>query len=138
MIQVSIQVSSRYPVDRRRVRRVIAKTLCRQGISDAAQVGVAVVGDRKMEDLNRKFMGKTGTTDVLSFPLAETSRGVSAVEREFVEVPQPRLRLGDIVISYPQARNQAQDHNLLVDEEIDRLVEHGVHHLLGIHHDDSG
>lgn len=135
MIQVSIQVSSRYPVNRRRVRQVIKKTLRGQGISDAAQVGVEVVGDRKMEDLNRKFMGKIGTTDVLSFPLAETSRVVSEVEREFVEIPVQRLRLGDIVISYPQARKQAQDHNLLVDEEIDRLVEHGVKHLLGMHHD---
>jgi len=52
-----------------------------------------------------------------------------------MEIPDDWWYLGDVVISYPQALKQAQEHNLLVDEEIDRLVEHGVLHLLGIHHE---
>lgn len=134
-IRVPIQVSSRYPVDRRRVRSVVKKTLQKNGITDEAEVGVEVVGDRKMKQLNQKYLHEKATTDVLSFPLAETAHEQSELEKEFIETPTGKLRLGDVVVSYPQARKQAQEHNLLVDEEIDRLVEHGVHHLLGIHHD---
>jgi len=39
------------------------------------------------------------------------------------------------VISYPVAQKQANDHNITTDEEVNRLVEHGMLHLLGIHHE---
>lgn len=134
MIRVQIQVGSRYPVDRRRICQAVRATLKQQGMTGSIEVGVKIVGDRKMAQLHQVFLGKTGTTDVLSFPLTEACREVREEEREFVEVPDQMLRLGDIVIAYPQARRQAQEHNLLVDEEIDRLIEHGVKHLLGMHH----
>ena len=134
-IHVPIHVSSRYPVDRQRIRKQARKTLQENGITNEAEVGVEIAGDRKMAQLNQKFLQKEGTTDVLSFPLREATRQESELEKEFVAVPCKKLRLGDVVVSYPQARKQAQEHNLLVDEEIDRLIEHGVRHLLGIHHE---
>jgi probable rRNA maturation factor len=134
MIRVQIQAGSRYPVSRQRIRQAVKETLEQQGMTSDIEVGVEIVGDRKMAQLHQAFLGKTGTTDVLSFPLAEAGRETKEEEREFVEAPDQILRLGDVVVAYPQARRQAQEHNLLVDEEIDRLIEHGVKHLLGMHH----
>jgi len=133
MIRISIKVSSRYPIERRRIRSLIKNRLKKHGIVDEVEVGVEVVGDRKMRQLNRQFLNHDSTTDVLSFPLAETTRRPTTEEKEFASVTD-NLQLGDIVISYPQARKQAQENDLLVDEEVDRLVEHGLDHLLGIHH----
>ena len=48
--------------------------------------------------------------------------------------PDSWLRLGDIVISYPQAMEDASLEGISVDEELRDLVEHGINHLLGINH----
>lgn len=92
-----------------------------------------VIGDRKMMELNEKHMKHLGTTDVLSFPLGNgTGSGAG-----FVNPPDGILRLGDIVVSYPQAVKQAQEHSLLVDDEVCNLVQHGLLHLLGINHEEN-
>jgi len=135
MIRVVISGNSRYPMARKQIKRLVVTTLKKQGIEDQVEVSLSLVGDRKMKQLNQEFRGCQETTDVLSFPLRETTKGSTEEEREFMEIPDDWWYLGDVVISYPQALKQAQEHNLLVDEEIDRLVEHGVLHLLGIHHE---
>lgn len=125
MIKILIKADSRYPVERKRIRQKIKQILGKKGLTQDTEVSILFIGDRKMKSLNKKYRGKSETTDVLSFPLNEGGHPFPAEET---------LRLGDIVISYPQARKQAGEYNVLVDEEIDRLVEHGLLHLLGIHH----
>ena len=51
--------------------------------------------------------------------------------------PDKWLRLGDIVISYPEALGDASSEGISVDEELRTLVEHGINHLLGIHHSEN-
>lgn len=95
-----------------------------------AEVSLSVVGDRMMRNLNKRFRQIDATTNVLSFPLA-----VNHTRQRFVDPPDNKLYLGDIVISYPQAREDAAQENKLVDDKIDELVEHGLMHLLGNHHE---
>jgi len=121
MIKVLIKCSSRYPIERPRIRLLIKKILGDQGENKDIEVSLAFVGDRKMKELNKKYRQLEETTDVLSFSLEKDN------------FPDKVLRLGDIVISYPQARKQAGENNLTVDQEIDRLVEHGLLSLLGLH-----
>jgi probable rRNA maturation factor len=52
----------------------------------------------------------------------------------FVDVPDGVLRLGDLVVSFPEAVREATEENKLVDDKIVELVLHGLDHLLGIHH----
>ncbi|KKU06597.1 MAG: putative rRNA maturation factor [Candidatus Magasanikbacteria bacterium GW2011_GWA2_45_39] len=80
-----------------------------------------------MRDLNRKFRQLDETGDVLSFPL-ENRPDPTAVS------PDGLLRLGDIVVSWPQARDLAVKSNRLISAVVCDLVEHGVKHLLGEHH----
>ena len=46
------------------------------------------------------------------------------------------LRLGDIVLSYPQVIDDASRDEMLVDDKVDQLIEHGLMHLLGLHHEE--
>ena len=51
-------------------------------------------------------------------------------------MPRGPLMLGDVVVCWSVAVKQAGEKNILVDDEVDILVEHGVRHLLGEDHDD--
>ena len=129
MVRVFIKTDSHYTVDRSRVRDKITDLLFKKGVKANSEVSIAVVGDRLMRTLNRVYRKVDETTDVLSFPLTESS-----TKAPFIDPPDKVLRLGDIIISYPQAIEESIDDNKLVDDKIDELVEHGLLHLLGQHH----
>jgi len=96
--------------------------------TDSSAVTIAFVSDRYMRELNRQWCGKTGTTDVLSFP---------AGKDEF-DNPDGSM-LGDVVISVEQAARQAKENGLTFDEEIAQLILHGLLHLCGHDHEtDNG
>src|SRR3990167_263101 len=125
-VQVLIFVESRYKVNRKRIRSLVHNVLKRQGVGGRADVSIAIVGDRKMRELSRKYKGEDKTRNVLSF---------SQSEGELVKNPSDVLFLGDIVISYPQVISAAAAEAVLVDEKIAQLAEHGIMHLLGINHE---
>ncbi|MFN2491542.1 MAG: rRNA maturation RNase YbeY, partial [Pyrinomonadaceae bacterium] len=71
----------------------------------------------------RRWRGKAGTTDVLSFP---------ATQNQFEKLENPSL--GDVVISLEQAARQAKENGLSLDHEIAQLILHGLLHLCGYDH----
>jgi probable rRNA maturation factor len=119
-------VESRYKVNRKRIKQVIKNALDKNEIGGSVEVSIAVVGDRKMRELSKKYKGEDKTRNILSF---------SQTEGEAVAVPRDVLGLGDIVLSYPQVINDAVRDEMLVDDKVDQLVEHGLMHLLGLHHE---
>ncbi|MBI1982366.1 MAG: rRNA maturation RNase YbeY [Candidatus Levybacteria bacterium] len=121
-IKVMLFVESRYKVNRKRLTATVKNLLNEQMVTGPVEVSVAIVGDRKMRQLNKKYRQKDESTNVLSFSLNDDHE---------TEV----LRLGEIVISYPQVIKEAAQEEVLVDDKIDELVKHGMSHLLGIHHD---
>lgn len=128
MVNVLLFSESRYSINRKAIRKTIADTLMHKGIVSSVEVSIAIVGDRKMTALNKKYRGKEGTADVLSFSLTE-GEPVGAVGDTI-------LRLGDVVVSYPQVLKNAAAKEVLVDDEINFLVRHGLEHLLGEHHEE--
>jgi len=90
----------------------------------SAELSLVLVSDRVMHDLNRDWRGKDRPTDVLAFAQGE-------------EGPAPHGLLGDVIISVDTARRQAASlgHSLVV--EADRLLVHGLLHLLGYDHERS-
>lgn len=125
-VEVLIFVESRYRADRKRIKSAIFSVLEEQGVKSPLEVSIAVVGDRKMKALNKKYRQKETTTNILSFPLSEG---------ENTRLPKDILRLGDIVISYPQLIREAAAEEMLVDDRMEELVRHGMLHLLGLHHE---
>ncbi len=93
-------------------------------IHESAQgdLSIALSDDRRLQQLNRDFLGIDAPTDVLSFPAAESDPESGAVY------------LGDIVISVEHARKQALAAGHPLEAEVQLLVVHGVLHLLGYDH----
>ena len=89
-----------------------------------AEVCIGLVGDTKMRRLNRTYRHQDRTTDVLAFAYREARTGASPL-------------LGDVVISIPAARRQAKAFTHSLDEEVLRLLIHGVLHLVGYDHERS-
>ena len=125
-INVLIFVESRYKVNRKRRKETVEKTVNKNGLDSPVEISVAIVGDRKMRSLSKKYKGEDKTRNILSF---------SQSEGEPMRSPVDILRLGDIVLSYPQVIRDASRDEMLVDDKVDELVEHGLMHLLGIHHE---
>ena len=71
------------------------------------------------------------TTDVIAFALFE--RGTRA--EPFITPPDDVIHLGEVIISYPQAKRQAEEQRHHLERELALLVTHGVLHLLGYDHE---
>lgn len=132
MVKIDIFTSPHYPVDRKIIRKAVEESLSKVGIKSFVQIGVSVVGDRKVRALNRKFRGQDKTTNVLSFPLQASTADLEEVAPTGKTVP-----LGDVVISYPVARLEAAEQEVLVDQMLGRLAVHGVLHLVGFDHEND-
>jgi len=125
-LNVLLFVQSRYKVDRKRIVAAVSKLLHGHGMQENVEVSIAIVGDRKMRALNIQYRNVDKISNVLSFPFEEGTA---------IPMPADMLRLGDVVISYPEVIRESAKEEWLVDERIDELAVHGVIHLLGIHHD---
>ena len=96
-----------------------------RGIGRAkAELSVALVDDGDIAQLNRDYRGKRGPTDVLSFSLLEGEHAERAGNL-----------LGDVIIGIEVAARQARQRRRGLDEEVARLLIHGVLHLVGHDHE---
>jgi len=103
---------------------VIEHTLELEGRCGSSTLGLLITDDNSIRRLNLQYRGEDSTTDVLAFPMADESDG-------FVSPPSAPPHLGEIVVSYPRAVAQAAEYGHSEEQELDRLVIHGVLHLLG-------
>ena len=110
-VEVSVKVpGGRYAAS---VLRAAARGWVREELS------VALVSDREMRGLNRRWRGKDRPTDVLSFPLNDSRA------------------LGDVVISLQTARKQSREGGWPLAAELRRLLAHGILHCRGYDHGDA-
>ena len=124
----SVNKQLNYPVKSPRIKKKLAEFLQKRGIVSDSLVYIYFVGENKMKDLSAKFLKERNKVhDVLSFPGNE-------VKGRFV-YPDNIIRLGEIYICYPEVVKEAKKENILIDDKIDFLIEHGGMHLLGEHHE---
>lgn len=100
-------------------------------IHPQAELSILLVDEAAMAELHQRFMDQPGPTDVMSFPMDE----LRAPERG---QPPPRGMLGDIVICPQFTSAQAPENGREPAEEIQYLLIHGLLHLLGHDHADTG
>ena len=82
-----------------------------------------------MLNLGQKYLKDKIVHNVLSFTEDE-------MQKKFVYPPDNIIRLGEIIVCYPKAFEEAKTEGKLIDDKIKELVEHGALHLLGIHHEE--
>ena len=140
MVNIIISTDPRYKINREAIHLAALEVIEDHKVNGRVELGVNIVGDRKIHELNRKYRGIDAPTDILSFALEELAPAnlrYIASHRGFVAAPDKTLRLGDIIISHPQAVEDAAADGISVDAEMINLVKHGTVHLLGIHHDEG-
>ncbi len=136
MVNVVISTDPKYLINRNIIESAVLSVLKQHKVTSGVEVEVLIVGDRKMHELNKKYRELDSTTDILTFALENpSSQNLQHIPRiGFVSSPDKVLRLGSIVISHPQAVEDAALDEKSLDDEIAFLVEHGTKHLLGYHH----
>jgi probable rRNA maturation factor len=105
-----------------------------QAAADAALTGIApsdveapvvcvlLTDDDAVADLNQRFRGKAGPTNVLSFPAPANPEG----------------QIGDIALAYGVCVREAAEQGKTLSQHLMHLTVHGVLHLLGYDHEDDG
>lgn len=88
-----------------------------------AELSILVVDDDGIAEINRQYLGRTGPTNVISFPMNEG--GFDDLNPDM---------LGDVVISVDTAEREASDAGIEITERFDDLLIHGILHLLGYDH----
>ncbi len=81
------------------------------------EISLTLIGDKRMSRLHEQFMGISGPTDVLTFPLDENARG--------------DIISGAIAICVPEARRQSASRGIAVERELLLYALHGLLHLCG-------
>lgn len=107
------------PPWRARLSRFCARAFVEAGFAEW-EIGILLCGDERITVLNGRYRGKQRATDVLSFPRqADSAQGPV---------------MGDIAISLDTLRRNAARYAVAEDEELKRLLIHGILHLAGMDH----
>ena len=133
---MTVLVSDEHPssgVDPEHLRKLAEAVLSAEGFPPEAELSITLVDDDEMASWNSRALGKTGPTDVLSFPVEIFNPGDAP---NFVP-DGPPLLIGDVVIAPDYVRRQADQYGMGVDDEIALMVAHGILHLLGYDHQDD-
>lgn len=142
-IDVDVRDGIRAPVSIAVLARAMAAALDAVQAPAPASIGLMLSDDRELASLNTTHMGKSGSTDVLSFPLLPPEAYTPGAAAP--EVPRPpgsRLHLGDIIVSVERAIEQAEqgrggqtgDVHWSPADELRLLVTHGTLHICGRDH----
>ncbi len=129
-MSIEIANESGVDVDTGSVLAVARHTLDQMGVNPLAELSVLLVDVEYMTELNHRWMGGDGPTDVLAFPMDEGSVDHGPGENGGNE---PAL-LGDIVLCPEVAAKQAGTAGHSTADELHLLTVHGTLHLLGYDH----
>jgi rRNA maturation RNase YbeY len=123
MVNINIffgdEIDENLPVNNERLIKYARDILTEYGIT-AGEYNIIFIGDEYMAELNRLYKNREGTTDVLSFNL---------------DNDQPEGVNGEVYISLDKARQQARELEVPFEEEVVRLITHGLLHIAGKVHD---
>ncbi len=128
-IDIEVQAPFKRAITQKWLRQVVTAVLDSERTGDV-ELSLVITDDAMVHGLNRAYRGIDTTTDVLSFALGE---GLDKFA--FVVPPGKPRPLGEVIISYPQAKRQAREQGYPVKREMALLVIHGVLHLLGYDHE---
>ena len=109
------------------------------GCHEDTELSILLTDNEGIRALNRRYLDRDKPTDVLSFPMmGGRERGVGG-GKGFCHIPHPTshipVLLGDVVISIEKARKQAEELDVTMDEELSRLLVHGILHIFGFDHE---
>lgn len=135
-MKLGIQIDQKFQpcLSQEWLQEVVEHSLSVQSHGAEVELGLLITDDETMQELNRRYRGIDEPTDVLSFALTEGRP--EADLPGFVAPPDGILHLGEVIVSYPRAVEQAKERKHGTSKELALLVIHGTLHLLGFEHDE--
>lgn len=137
VVEWDVDESLEKTVDRGFLESVLREALQQAEAGQPVAVGLVVTTDQGIREMNLRHRGIDAPTDVLSFPLREYD-SPEKPRRGFPLPPGEPVPLGDIVISYERAVEQAREYGHSLERELAFLTVHGAMHLLGYDHEEPG
>ncbi|WP_062046312.1 rRNA maturation RNase YbeY [Bacillus sp. JCM 19034] len=111
------------------VQQLIVKTAEVESLKGDIEVSITFVNEEQIQQINAEYRNKNQPTDVISFALNDQIDG----EVNVVGEGMPNM-LGDIIISVPHIKRQAEEYKHTFERELGFLTVHGMLHLLGFDH----
>jgi probable rRNA maturation factor len=132
--QIGIHVEEEFQgvVDRGWVKKMVRQVLKAEGVAPPYEVSLVFTDSETVQRLNRDYRGVDEPTDVLAFYMLPQKEA----DDSFALPPDGVTRLGEVIISYPQAVEQAKEQGHSTERELALLVIHGILHLLGYDHEE--
>jgi probable rRNA maturation factor len=112
------------------IENILSFASKKQKVEEGSEISITFVTNESIQEINRDYRQKDYPTDVISFAMEELGEG----EVEVVGADIPRI-LGDIIISIPKAKEQAEEYGHSFMRELSFLAVHGFLHLLGYDHE---
>ena len=131
-IEISVDEEFRGRVDQGWVRRIAQTVLKAEGVAHPYEVSLVFTDSEAVQQLNRDYRGIDEPTDVLAFYMLPQREG----DDSFALPLDGVTRLGEVIISYPQAVEQAREQGYSTEKELALLIIHGILHLLGYDHEE--
>jgi probable rRNA maturation factor len=125
-------LQEKHQVDSARLQQIALSLLREMKCEERCELSIALVDDDEIHRLNLEYRGIDRPTDVLSFALQEAEAPQVQPDSEFNEIAP--FILGDVIISTETTLRQAEEYEYSFDQELRRLLIHGVLHLLGYDH----
>jgi probable rRNA maturation factor len=132
---------SEVPIDLLRWSRLARLVLDSERVAPDVHVALVFVDEAAMAQLNERFLGQPGPTDVLAFPIDDDIPESGRVPDRGGKGPgsasepsEPPVLLGDVYVCPSVAATQAAERSLELDDELALLVVHGLLHLLDYDH----
>ena len=118
-------------VDLKEVRAILKKIVSYYG--EKRDFSVTFVTDSEIQELNKEYIDIDAPTDILTFRLDDTPSFPISFEDEDVDFLNNE-EMGDIFISLDTMRRNAEEFGVREEEELSRLLLHGILHLRGLDH----
>ena len=118
-------------VDLKQVRAILKKIVSYYG--EKRDFSVTFVTDNEIQELNREYREIDAPTDILTFRLDDAPSFPISFEEEDVDFLNNE-EMGDIFISLDTMRRNAEEFGVKNEEELSRLLLHGILHLRGLDH----
>lgn len=112
---IEINNLSRFEIDEEFLKNIAEKIIKKKNLS------IAIVGEKKISDLNKKYRDKTGPTDILSFS-------------SFSNFPGEKRTLGEIIICPSIINKNSKKFGTTFEKELTKIIIHGILHLFGHSH----
>ncbi|MBM7649999.1 putative rRNA maturation factor [Bacillus ectoiniformans] len=129
MIDMTDETDELTPEAFQLVEELLNLTVKKEGKDEDSEVSVTFVTNDRIQEINHEYRDKNQPTDVISFALEEMGED----EIKITGVDMPAV-LGDIIISVPRAREQAEEYGHSFERELGFLAVHGMLHLFGYDH----